>query len=168
MAPTCTGAGWSCRMMSCQKSTCRRTKPGTNRSPSPIASHTGASHGIRRRGPCMGSRATSATDGNRPGTAGSAPERTHTRSTAPSGGAGRIRGRTQAWRLSRRWSHPSAPTYGTTWRKKAGGGVYGYTKSLLYTCRNIPADEGAAICWVSKTNRRADAGNRPLASLRIA
>ena len=114
-------SGWSCRMMSCQKSAFRRTKPDTNCSPSPPASQNGASHGIRRRDPCMGSRATSATDGRRPETAGSAPERIHLRSTAPSGGAGRMRGRTWAWRLSRRWSQTSATNYGTTRRKTKRG-----------------------------------------------
>ena len=101
----------SCRMMSCQKYTCRRTKPGTNCSPSPPASHTGAHHGIRPRGPCMGLRATSITGGKSPGTTGSAPERTHSRSTAPSVGAGRMKGRTWVWHLARRWSQTSATTY---------------------------------------------------------
>ena len=55
-------SGCSWRMMYCKKSICRRSKPGTNWSPSPPASNTGVSHGTRRRGPCVGSQVTSAPD----------------------------------------------------------------------------------------------------------
>ena len=51
---------------------------------------------------------------------------------------------------------------------KRGGGVRIYTYNpLWYTCRNITADKGAAICRVPKTNQRAHVGHRPPTSFRI-
>ena len=82
--------------------------------PSTLALHTGASHGIRRSGPCVGSRVTSATNRHPPGAAGKAPVRAHSYSSAPSGGLGRRMGRTCAWRRSRCWSQTSATSYTTT------------------------------------------------------
>ena len=110
-------SGCTLRMMSCQKRTCRRTNPGTNWFPSPPASHIGASHEIRRRRPCKGSRVTSATDGHTP-EAGRAPVRAHLRSSVSKGGVGRRTGRTCAWRRSRRRSQPSATIYSAPWGER--------------------------------------------------
>ena len=104
-------------MMSCQNSTRRRTKPGTNWSPSAPAFHTGASHGIRRSGRCMESQVTSATDGHTPEVAGRAPVCAHLHSPTSREGVGRRTGRTYVWRQSRFWSQPSVTTYSATWRK---------------------------------------------------
>ena len=73
---------WPCRIMSCQSSTCRRTKPGTvpSQPPHPTPVH-----------PTAYFAAVSAWHLGRrlPLAAGSAPERTHSRLTAPRGAAGR-------------------------------------------------------------------------------
>lgn len=78
--------------MSCQKSTCCRTKPSTNcclpcRPPHPLPVHPTAHVGS---GAYMGQRATFASDDHSLGTASTPPERTRSRSNAPSGEVGRM------------------------------------------------------------------------------
>ena len=90
---------------------CFRNRPGTNLLPLAPASHIGARHGIRRNGPCMRSRGTSAHVGHSPSATGKPPELTHSSSAMLSAGvAGRI-GCTRAWRWSSLRNHRLASTY---------------------------------------------------------
>ena len=80
-------SGWSCRTTPSQTSGCFRTRPGTNSLPPSSAWHTGACQGNRRRGPCIGSRKTSAHEVTVFGPEGIAPESTCACSSTDNAGA---------------------------------------------------------------------------------